>query len=119
MITSMAAKRWLRTARSRPAGEDLPARKCFMRKLYAAAAAGVTVTTLGFTGASTAGAASTVPQSTGPLIYTTSQAGYVTGGGRLFRFVATTVVVPYLRFQAGNNGSARSCSAAGSGPRRH
>jgi len=39
----------------------------------------------------------------------------VDGGGRLFRFVATTVVVPYLQFQAGNNGSAEVvlCSRAG------
>ncbi len=116
MITSMATKRWWRTARARPAGEDLPAGKCFMRKLYAAAAAGVTVTALGFTGAGAAGAASTVPQSAGPLIYTTSQAGYVTGGGRLFRFVATTVVVPYLQFQAGNNGSAEVVLGSRVGP---
>jgi len=116
MITSMATKRWRRTARARPAGEDLPAGKCFTRKLYAAAAAGVTVTALGFTGAGAAGAASTVPQSAGPLIYTTSQAGYVTGGGRLFRFVATTVVVPYLQFQAGNNGSAEVVLGSRVGP---
>jgi hypothetical protein len=63
-----------------------------------------------------AGAASTVPQSAGPLIYTTSQAGYVTGGGRLFRFVATTVVVPYLQFQAGNNGSAEVVLGSRVGP---
>jgi hypothetical protein len=113
MITSMATKRSLRTARAARKG-DLPAGKHFMRKLCAAAAAGVTVATLGFAGA--AGAASTAPQSTGPLIYTTSQAGYVTGGGRLFRFVATTVVVPYLQYQAGNNGSAEVVLGSRVGP---
>jgi hypothetical protein len=105
MITSMATKRSLRTARAARRG-DLPAGKRLIRKLCVAAATGVTVTTVGFVGVGAAGAASTAPQSTGPLMYTTSQAGYVTGGGRLFRFVATTVVVPYLQFQAGNNGSA-------------
>jgi hypothetical protein len=116
MITSMATKRRLRTARARPAGENRPAGKCFRRKLYAAAAAGVAVTTLGLAGAGTAGAASTAPQSTGPLIYTTSQAGYVTGGGRLFRFVATTVVVPYLQYQSGNDSSAEVVLGSRVGP---
>jgi hypothetical protein len=105
MITSGATKRSLRTSRVARKG-DLPVGKRLIRKLCAAAAAGVTVTTVGFAGTGPAGAASTAPQSTGPLIYTTGQAGYVTAGGRLFRFVATTVVVPYLQFQAGNNGSA-------------
>jgi hypothetical protein len=116
MTTSMTTKRRRRTLGARPAGQDLPAGKCFRRKLYAAAAAGVTVTTLGFAGAGAAGAASTVPQATGPLIHTTSQAGYVTGGGRFFRFVATTVVVPYLQYQSGNNGSAEVVLGSRVGP---
>lgn len=115
MITSMAKKRSLRTARAARRG-DLPVGKRLIRKLCAAAVAGVTVTTVGFAGAGAAGASSTAPQSTGPLIYTTSQAGYVTGGGRLFRFVATTVVVPYLQFQAGNNGSAEVLLGSRVGP---
>ena len=112
----MATKRRLRTWHARPAGEDPPAGKCFRRKLYAAVAAGVTVTTLGLAGGGSAGAVSTGPQSMGPLIYTTSQAGYVTGGGRWFRFVTTTVVVPYLQYQSGNNGSAEVVLGSRVGP---
>jgi hypothetical protein len=115
MITSRATERSLRTARVARKG-DLPVGKRLIRKLCAAAAAGATVTTVGFAGAGPAGAASTAPQSPGPLIYTTGQAGYVTGGGRLFRFVATTVVVPYLQFQAGNNGSAEVVLGSRVGP---
>jgi hypothetical protein len=117
MITSMATKRSLRTARA-ARRRDLPVGKRLIRKLCAAAAVGVTVTTVGFAGAGAdaAGAASTAPRATGPLMYTTSQAGYVTGGGRLFRFVATTVVVPYLQFQAGNNGSAEVALGSRVGP---
>lgn len=116
MITSVLTKRWLRTERGRPAGDDVPPGKYFSRKVCAAAAAGVAVSALGLTGAGAAGAATTGTQSIGPLVYTTSQAGYVTGGGRLFRFVATTVKVPYLQFQAGNNGSAEVVLGSQVGP---
>jgi hypothetical protein len=115
MITSRATKRSLRTARVARRG-DLPVGGRLISKLCAAAAAGVSVTTMGFAGVGAAGAASAAPQSTRPLIYTTSQAGYVTGGGRLFRFVATNVVVPYLQFQAGNNGSAEVVLGSRVGP---
>ncbi len=115
MITSMATKRRLRTARARPACR-IARRANASGASCTRPAAGVAVTTLGLAGAGTAGAASTAPQSTGPLIYTTSQAGYVTGGGRLFRFVATTVVVPYLQYQSGNASSAEVVLGSRVGP---
>jgi hypothetical protein len=116
MITSVLTKRWLRTERGRPAGQGLPAGGCLRRKTYAAAAAGIAATALGFTGAGAAAAASTAAQSMGSQLYTTSQAGYVTGGGRLFRFVAATVTVPYLQFEAGDNGSAEVALGSRVGP---
>jgi hypothetical protein len=61
------------------------------RALYAAAAAGITLFTLGFTG--TSGPAAAAAPSLGPPVYTTGQAGYASSG-RWFRFVATTVTMP-------------------------
>ena len=116
MITSRLTRGWLRTERGRPAGQGLRAGRCLTRRTCAAAAAGLAATTLGFTGAGAAAAASTAAQSLGSQVYTTSQAGYVTGGGRLFRFVAATVTVPYLQFQAGNNGSAEVVLGSRVGP---
>jgi hypothetical protein len=91
MVTLVVAKRWLR------------------------AAAGVPIITLGFTGVGAAGAASSAAQPTRVPAYTTSQAGYVTGG-RHFRFISTTVRVPYLQFQGGNNGSAEVVLGSRVGP---
>jgi hypothetical protein len=62
------------------------------RTLYTAAAAVITLGTLGFAGAgSPAGAAS---RSLSPPGYSPSWAGYSVGGGRWFRFISTTVTVP-------------------------
>jgi hypothetical protein len=62
------------------------------RTLYTAAAAVITLGTLGFAGAgSPAGAAS---RSLSPPGYSPSWAGYSIGGGRWFRFISTTVTVP-------------------------
>lgn len=94
MIESVLTRRWLR----------------------AAAAAGFAASALGLTGAGTAAAVSTAAPSMGSPVYTTSQAGYVTGGGRMFRFAAATVQVPYLRFQAGNNGRADVVLGSRAGP---
>src|SRR6266498_482805 len=116
MITSVLTKRWLRAERGRLGGADLPAGKCVTRKVCAATAAGAAVITLGFTGVGAAGAASSAAQSVGSPVYTTSQAGYVTGGGRYFRFIATTVKVPYLQYQSGNNGSAEVVLGSRVGP---
>lgn len=70
-----------------------------------AAAGGAAILAVGLAGP---GAASTAParaHSTDP-IYTTSQAGFVTGGGRWFRFIATTVKVPPVPTPRGNAGYA-------------
>jgi len=115
MITSVLAKRWLRAVRGRLAGADLPPGKCVTRRVCAASAAGVAVITLGFTGVGAAGAASSAAQPAGPPVYTTSQAGYVTGG-RYFRFISTTVRVPYLQYQSGSNGSAEVVLGSRVGP---
>jgi hypothetical protein len=116
MTMSFTSKRRLRADRGEPAGERLRTGKYFLRKVYAAASAAVVVTALGLAGAGPATAASGTSQSLGPLVYTTSQAGYVTGGGRYFRFISTTVKVPYLRYQAGNNGSAEVVLGSRVGP---
>lgn len=116
MITSVLTKRWLRIERGRPAGQGRLVGGCLGRKTSAAAAAGIAASALGFTGAGAAASASTAAQSMGSPVYTTSQAGYVTGGGRMFRSVAATVKVPYLQFQAGNNGSAEVALGSRVGP---
>ena len=85
------------------------------RRLCAATAVAASVAMTGFAGAGAASAASTGTRSTGSPIYTTSQAGYVTGG-RYFRFIASTVRVPYLQFQSGNNGSAELVLGGPGGP---
>jgi hypothetical protein len=59
--------------------------------LYAAAAAGITLGTLGFAGA--ASAATALPGSIEPPEHSESWAGYSVGG-RWFRFISTTVTVP-------------------------
>ena len=62
------------------------------RAFYAAAAAVITLGTLGLAGAgSPAGAAS---RSLSPPGYSPSWAGYSVGGGRWFRFISTKVTVP-------------------------
>ena len=66
-------------------------RKHIIRALYAAAAAGITLATLGFAGAGPP--ATAAPQSLSPPVYTTNDAGYVSAG-RWFRYLAATVTVP-------------------------
>lgn len=96
MDTSLLAQRWSRSGQGRPAGLGGPARPHATRRLYAAAAAAVAITTMGATGVMAAGTASAAAQSAGAQVYTTSQAGYVTGG-RWFRYVASTVKVAPAR----------------------
>ncbi len=62
------------------------------RALYAAAAAGITLGTLGFAGAGSP--ATAAPGSISPPAYSPSWAGYSVGGGRWFRFISTTLTVP-------------------------
>jgi hypothetical protein len=86
-----------------------------MRRFWAAAAVAASVAVTGFAGAGAASAASTGTRPTGSPVYTTSQAGYVTGG-RYFRFINTTVRVPSLQQQAGTNGSAELVLGGPGGP---
>jgi hypothetical protein len=80
--------------RSLLAGQRLcPGRRGIARAAYAAAAAGIALTTAGLTGTGAAGAAM-APQTTGAPVYTTKWAGYQAAGGRWFRFVFTTLTVP-------------------------
>src|SRR6516162_6296831 len=76
------------------------------RVLYAAAAASLTLTTMGATGASTAGATTAGAQSSGPPGYSQGWGGYTTGGGSWFRFVSTTLIVPARTLPAANSGDA-------------
>ena len=77
------------------------------RVLYAAAAASLTLTTMGATGASTASATTGGgAQSTGPPGYSQGWGGYTTGGGSWFRFVSTTLTVPARTLSAANSGDA-------------
>jgi len=70
----------------------------------AAAVAGTALVAMG-TVLPAAGPAAAAGSARSPVIYTTSQAGYVTGGGRHFRFVAATVkVAPALPAKAGYAG---------------
>ena len=67
-------------------------RRHITRALYAAAAAAITLGTLGFAGAGSPPTAA--PQSTSPPQYTENWAGYSVGGGNWFRYVQTTLTVP-------------------------
>jgi hypothetical protein len=62
------------------------------RTLYAAAAAVITLGTLGLAGAGSPAIAAS--RSLSPPGYSPSWAGYSVGGGRWFRFISTTVTVP-------------------------
>jgi hypothetical protein len=69
-------------------------RRQIVRALAAAGAAGgAALLTAGITGPA-AGAVAGTHAAANPVIYTSSQGGYVAGGGRWFRFVATTFTVP-------------------------
>ncbi len=78
-------------------------RRRITRTLFAAAAAGVTVSTLGFTAGGAASAAvssKAQPTTIGTTIATTSQAGYQ-ASGRDFRYISSTMTVPDTSFLTG------------------
>ncbi len=77
-------------------------RRSITRALYAAAAAGIALTTSGLAGAGAEVTAAT--RSLSPPVYTTGGAGYVSSG-RWFRFVSTTVTIPPRELPAKNDGS--------------
>jgi len=75
-------------------------RRRITRTLFAAAAAGVTVSTLGFAAggaASAAVSAKAQPATMGSTIATTSTAGYE-ASGRDFRYISSTITVPDTSF---------------------
>ncbi|MGD0923977.1 MAG: hypothetical protein ABR926_02140, partial [Streptosporangiaceae bacterium] len=78
-------------------------RRRITRTLVAAAAAGVTVGTLGFTAAGAASAAvssKAQPSMLGSTIGSTSSAGYE-ASGRDFRYISSTITVPDTSFLTG------------------
>ena len=78
-------------------------RRRITRTLFAAAAAGVTVSTLGFAAAGSASAAvssKAQPATIGTTITSTSSAGYE-ASGRDFRFITSTIRVPDTDFLTG------------------
>jgi len=78
-------------------------RRRITRTLVAAAAAGVTVSTLGFTAAGAASAAvssKALPPTIGTTIGSTSSAGYE-ASGRDFRYISSTITVPDTSFLTG------------------
>src|SRR5882757_1939543 len=78
-------------------------RRRITRTLFAAAAAGVTVSTLGFTAGGAASAAvssKAQPATIGTTIATTSTAGYQ-ASGRDFRYISSTITVPDTSFLTG------------------
>ena len=78
-------------------------RRRITRTLFAAAAAGVTVSTLGFAaagGASAAVASKAQPATIGTTLGSTSSAGYE-AGGRDFRYITSTITVPDTSFLTG------------------
>jgi hypothetical protein len=78
-------------------------RRRITRTLFAAAAAGVTVSTLGFAAggaASAAVSAKAQPATIGTTIATTSTAGYE-ASGRDFRYISSTITVPDTSFVTG------------------
>ena len=78
-------------------------RRRITRTLLAAAAAGVTVSTLGFTAAGAASAAVATkaqPATIGTSIASTTSAGYQ-ASGRDFRYISSTITVPDTDFLTG------------------
>src|ERR1700733_1163430 len=78
-------------------------RRRITRTLFAAAAAGVTVSTLGFAAAGSASAAvssKAQPPTIGTTIGSTSSAGYE-ASGRDFRYITSTIRVPDTDFLTG------------------
>lgn len=78
-------------------------RRRITRTLLAAAAAGVTVSTLGFTAtgaASAAAATKAQPTTIGTSIASTTSAGYQ-ASGRDFRYISSTITVPDTDFLTG------------------
>jgi hypothetical protein len=73
-------------------------RNYITRALYAAAAAGIALSTLGVAGAAAPATAAT--RSLSPPVYDLVLAGYISSG-RWFRFVATTVTVPPVTLPVG------------------
>lgn len=101
MYTPLLTRRELLTGRRRPVGPDPPQGNALRRALFAAATAGAALLTLGFAGASAASATMAGAHPGDPVVSTTSQAGYVTGG-RWFRYIRTTVKVAAAPAQSGN-----------------
>ena len=99
-------------------------RRRITRTLVAAAAAGVTVSTLGFTAAGAASAAvssKAQPATIGTTIASTTSAGYE-ASGRDFRYISSTITVPDTDFLTGlypqeyiqlSNGSLTQLSGGG------
>jgi hypothetical protein len=100
MFTSLPAT--LRTARQRR-GERRPAHRGMTRVVYAAAVAGITLTTASLAGGAAPAMAAT--QSLGPPSYSTVDAGY-NAQGRWFRFVSTTLTVAPRIMPKDSDGSA-------------
>jgi hypothetical protein len=91
MITSVLARKRLRTGRGRPERLHRRARKGITRAVYTAVAAGIALAGAGFAGAGSPARAAS--QAISPPAYSPSWAGYSVGG-RWFRFLSTTVTVP-------------------------
>ena len=82
-----------------------------------AAVAAAVLATAGGLAPGAAAAVSAGTHLTGAPVYDRTWSGYQAGGGRLFRFIDTTVTVPPRIIPAGNDGSAAlMLSQAGTGP---
>ena len=68
--------------------------------------AGATLLAVGLAGPGAASAATSSAHSQAPVIYTSNQAGYLVAGGRWFRYIGATVVVPPVPAKTGNAGYA-------------
>src|SRR5215472_13668396 len=90
MFISLLVKERLRPGRER-LGERRSAHRGMTHIVYAAAVAGIALTTAGLAGGAAPAMAAT--QSLGPPSYNPADAGY-DAQGRWFRFVSTTLTVP-------------------------
>ncbi len=103
MITSVLARRRLRTDQKRPAEQRGAIHRHITRGLCGAATAGIALSTLGLAGAISPASAAT--QSLSPPVYTNWGAGYQ-AQGRWFRFASTTLTVPPRIMPKANDGDA-------------
>lgn len=91
-------------------------RRHIARVFYAAAAAGIALATVSLPAAGAVATNTTATPAIGPPAYNFANAGYQAGGGRWFRFVSATLIVPARTLPADTGGNAFIALTSQHGP---